>query len=185
MKQIIFVTGNKNKVREAKAIVGPQTQIVQRRHDLDEIQELDVKKIVAHKLAQAYAIYKQPVIVEDVSFEVKQWHGFPGPFIKWMENTITASQIPSLLRSRDRAVVYRVVYGYSDGNQTKFFQGIQRGSISKKAKGTDGFGFDSIFIPEGQRKTVAELGQEHKNKTSARFQALHKLKRFLSSESTL
>ena len=179
MKPVIFVTGNENKVREAEAVIG--VHFTQRQHNLDEVQELDLKKVVEHKARQAYAIYKQPLIVEDVSFEIEQWRGFPGPFAKWLGKTIGYGELATTLKKGNRRALWRAMYAYNDGKQIRFFEGREQGSVAHKPRGTTGFGFDIIFIPAGKKKTVAELGPEQKAKTSARYLALCKLKKFLQA----
>src|SRR5690242_12054201 len=82
LNSLTLVTGNKNKAREAERILNVPLKVVEK--ELDEIQELDAEKVVLHKLNQAFEIVKSPVIVDDVSFEVAVWNGFPGPLIKWL-----------------------------------------------------------------------------------------------------
>src|SRR5687767_45809 len=86
MTDITFVTTNENKVREVSDILGlePKRQNL----DLDEIQEMDLLKIIEHKAHQAYAQLKKPVLVEDAGLYLAAWNGFPGPFIKWLATTM-------------------------------------------------------------------------------------------------
>src|SRR3990172_9691521 len=83
MKKLCFVTSNKDKVDEAQKNLGIPIEIVD--IDIDEIQSMDLKKIVKHKALEAYKRVKKPVFVDDVSFEVRAWNGFPGPFIKFLQ----------------------------------------------------------------------------------------------------
>jgi len=181
MKKIIFVTGNKNKFNEANAIL--KGILTQKKHDLAEVQSLKLKKVVEHKVRQAYAIYRQPVVVEDVAFCVDAWNGFPGPFSKWLEQTISYTNLPKILTGKNRRASWQIVYGYYDGKTLKFFKGENKGTVAKKAKGENGFSFDVIFVPNGQTKTNAQLGAKYKNKNSARYLALTKLCKFLSVDS--
>lgn len=179
MKNIIFVTGNQNKVKEANAILGGV--LIQKKHELDEIQSLELKKVVEHKVRQAYEIYHQPVVVEDVSLEVRGLGNLPGTMIRWFEKLLIDGSGRLDPKTKDRATTYKVGYGYFNGKHFQYFEGVRRGSISKKPLGKSDFGFDVIFIPQGQTKTYAQLGSEFKNKNSARFLALKKLKKFLQS----
>jgi non-canonical purine NTP pyrophosphatase (RdgB/HAM1 family) len=180
MAQLVFVTGNDNKAREAAEILGVEIERV--KLDLDELQSMDLATIVEHKTKQAYAKLGKPVIVEDVSFMIEQWNGFPGPFIKWVKETISFEKLPSLVQGSNRTAVWRAMYGYYDGKVFKTFVGEEKGSVAKKPQGNRGFGFDKIFIPHGERQTVAQLGDEIKNKQSARYLALRKLARFLRTQ---
>ena len=69
---------------------------------------------------------------------------------------------------------------YSPDGQEYMVDGLLEGSISKQSKGTEGFGYDSVFIPKGEEKTLAELGLAWKNKVSHRSQAIKKLREILS-----
>jgi len=179
MKNIIFVTGNKNKFKEADVILGGV--LMQRKYDLDEIQSLDLKKVVEHKVRQAYEIYHQPVAVEDVSLEVKGLDNLPWTMIRWFEKLLIDGSGRLDPKTKDRATTYKVGYGYFDGKQFQYFEGARKGSDSKRPLGKSDFGFDVIFIPNGQTKTYAQLGVDFKNKNSARYLALKKLEKFLQS----
>jgi XTP/dITP diphosphohydrolase len=66
--------------------------------------------------------------------------------------------------------------------QTQLFDGVCEGRIIFEPRGKNGFGYDPLFVPDGFKKTFAELGGEVKNKMSHRAGALGKLKRFLASQ---
>jgi XTP/dITP diphosphohydrolase len=68
---------------------------------------------------------------------------------------------------------------YCDDSGAQLFEGEIHGTISTELRGTNGFGYDSIFIPNGQSKTYAEMNSEEKNAVSMRGIALSKLRQFL------
>jgi non-canonical purine NTP pyrophosphatase (RdgB/HAM1 family) len=179
MTKLVFVTGNDNKAREAANILGVEIERI--KIDLDELQSMDLKVIVRHKAKQAYQKIKKPVIIEDVSFEIEQWGGFPGPFTKWLAQAVTFNGVPALLKKGNRKALWRAMYGYYDGGEVRFFEGIEYGSVALKPRG-EAWGFDTIFIPRGFSKTVAELGEQAKATSSARYLALRKLKLFMSKK---
>jgi XTP/dITP diphosphohydrolase len=74
----------------------------------------------------------------------------------------------------------RVGIGLYDGREVKLFFGITQGKISGRPKGTNGFGWDVIFIPKGYSKTRAQLEGEDYDKTSPRKKALEKLEKYLN-----
>ncbi|MCB0385431.1 MAG: non-canonical purine NTP pyrophosphatase, partial [Bdellovibrionales bacterium] len=80
------------------------------------------------------------------------------------------------LRSFDkRGAQFRcVMVVYSPDGKEYVLEGSLKGEIAKKLQGTTGFGYDPLFIPEGETKTLAELGPGAKNKISHRAQALRK-----------
>ena len=179
MQKIIFVTGNDNKAREAEGILGLPVERV--KLDLDEIQSMDLRKIVEHKARQAYAHVGKPVIVEDVSFAIRQLNGLPGTLIKWFQNGIGSQGVADLLTKPDRSVSYIVSYGFFDGEKFLYAEGVLNGVVAKEPRGAEGFGFDTIFIPDGYERTMSELGVAIKVKIGPRTLALLSLKDLLLS----
>lgn len=186
MREITFVTGNKSKVVEFESILGFPLSVTD--VDLDEIQELDIEKVARHKVLQAYNLVKKPVIVDDVSFQVKAWNNFPGPLIKWVLKSSDGSAemlLKMLQTEKDRSVVAKLAIGFHDGKNAHIFFGEKEGTIAKEMRGSNGFGWDTIFIPEGQTQTYAEMPLEEKNKISHRRIALDKLRDFLKTHSDI
>lgn len=180
MKKITFVTGNKNKVLEAEKILNIPLKTVN--IDLEEIQETDLEKIALHKIDQAYKKVKGPVIIDDVGIYIHSWNNFPGPLIKWILKA--ANNSPKILLKmlegeKDRSATAKLAVGFHDGKKHYLFFGEILGTIANKIRGENGFGWDSVFVPEGQTKTYAEMSLEKKNKVSHRKMALDKLKDFL------
>ncbi|MEK7616045.1 MAG: non-canonical purine NTP pyrophosphatase [Patescibacteria group bacterium] len=168
-----FATGNASKFQEAKEVI---TELEQLNIDLPEIQGLDLKKIIEHKISH---LKQNNVIVEDVSLEIDALHGLPGPLIKWFEKTIGAKGI-FLLAPNSKATV-AVLVGYRN-KKLHFFEGRVRGTIVAP-RGTNGFGFDPIFQPDGSDKTFGEMARKEKSHFSHRAQAFRKLKEFVTLSS--
>ena len=178
---IVFVTSNKNKVREARMILngsGIRLKVVP--EELDEIQSLDVKEVAADKARRAYDMTKMRIIVEDTGFFVECWNGFPGALAKHMQTSIGNEGIVAMVSKDNRNAYSETVVAYCDGHTTKVFSGRVTGSISEEVRGTEGFGWDFIFIPKGEKRTFAELGMAKKNRLSARAIAFRKLKEYLT-----
>ncbi|HNT30134.1 MAG TPA: non-canonical purine NTP pyrophosphatase [bacterium] len=177
-KKLYLVTGNEHKYREFCAIV--PFPIERLALDLPEIQSLDLEEVVRAKAAAAYTAVGKPVLVEDVSFEITAWHGLPGPFIKWFNQTLTPAGIARLMRSEaDRSVAAREIIDLYDGTEHRLFYGEVTGRVAEEPRGESGFGFDTIFIPDGQERTYGEMSAEEKNTISHRAVALSKLKNYL------
>jgi non-canonical purine NTP pyrophosphatase (RdgB/HAM1 family) len=178
MKKILLVTSNPAKVQEFHEIMHIAVEIAD--IELDEIQEMDVEKIALHKLEEAYKKVKMPVVVDDVSFEVEAWDGFPGPLIKWILITGGAELLIKMLRhEKNRKARVGLVIGFHDGKKPHLFLGKTKGTIAKSVRGKDGFGWDKVFIPDGYKLTYAEMEPELKNSISHRGIALAKFKDFL------
>lgn len=176
---LMFVTSNENKFREFQKVFGTNTA---RYHlELDEIQEMDLEKIIAHKAKQAYSKLKRSVIVEDTGLFITAWDGFPGPFIKWFDFKDNYGKLASFVPKNCRDAKWVVTYGFYDGKTILTCTGELQGKISNVPKGTKGWGFMPVFIPKGYTKTFAELGEGLKNKIGARFKALRRLKKVLAN----
>lgn len=182
MKKLYFVTSNKDKVAEAQKILEVLIEIIDL--NIDEIQSLDLKKVVKHKAEEAYRKVKKPVFVDDVSLEIRAWNGFPGPFIKFIRQAGNNS-FDLLLRmlsgEKDKTVRIVAGIGYHDGKKVNVVEGSIIGKIVP-ARGSNAWGFDPYVIPQGYIKTFGEMDENLKNKISHRARALRKFKRLLDSQ---
>jgi non-canonical purine NTP pyrophosphatase (RdgB/HAM1 family) len=165
-----FVTGSQHKAKEASEIL--QRNIRWERLDLVEVQSLDINAIVEHK---ASAAYKQlggvPVIVEDTGLYLSAWGGLPGPLIKWFEVTVGPTGIALMLDAfEDRRATAKTVVAVYDGT-LKRYVGEMNGRIAHSARGSGGFGWDTIFVPDGFERTLAEMSPVEKNWISMRRKA--------------
>lgn len=176
MQHITFVTSNDNKLHEAETILG--MKLTRESLELDELQSMDLADIIGHKTRQAYARLGRPVIVEDAALYVEGWGGFPGPFVKWLAATMGYDVFPQSVPKDNRRAKWIVDYAYYDGQELHVFEGEVRGTIATEKRGENGWGFDPVFIPEGETETFAEMG-ERKYQHSARQRALIKLRDFL------
>lgn len=173
---LYFITGNKNKFAEASAII---PELKQLDIDLDEIQEIDPRKIIEHKFQEALRHKKGSFIVEDASLTFNCFGDMPGPLIKWFWKSLGNEGLYNLCRKyNDFKAVASVTLGYTNSNEVKFFEGRMPGKIVKPVA-ENGFGYDPIFVPEGFNKTYHEMTPDEKNEISHRRKALDKLKKYL------
>jgi XTP/dITP diphosphohydrolase len=84
-----------------------------------------------------------------------------------------------LERTENRKARFRTVIALILEKKEYLFEGIANGTIISEKKGTEGFGYDPIFVPEGKKSTFAEMGLAEKNSVSHRARAFEKLKEFL------
>lgn len=179
MKKVTFITGNSKKAEYLSNYLG--FPVEHKKLVFDEIQSLDLKKIVEHKVRQAYQIIKKPVLVEDVSLEFEALGGLPGPFIRFFIERMKLEKICSMLDGKSRKAVGRCIYGYYDGKILKLFEGKLDGRIAEKPRGDRCYGFDSILIPKGYGVTRASLyGSEDDKKTYLKLKPFAKVKKFLA-----
>lgn len=173
-----LVTGNDDKWREAQRIlVTTNAAITLERAaiDLPEIQAATTDEVARHKARSAYAVLGRPVIVEDAGIELSALGGFPGPFIKFWEKLGGLSSICRALDGTpDRHVTAVCVLAICEGDgdeQTWVAVGRTDGTIASEPRGTYGFGWDAIFIPEGETRTFAEMMSDDKDQVSHRRRA--------------
>ena len=179
MTKITFITGNQKKADYLAKYLGFPVEHV--KLDLDEIQSLDLKEIVEHKVRQAYEKIKKPVIVEDVSLEFAALGRLPGTFIKFFVDEVPFETICSMIDGKTRKATARCVFGYFDGQDLKLFEGGLDGEIATTPSGENGYGWDKIFIPQGYTVTRASLDEKDDQKTYLQIKPLEKLKEFLES----
>ena len=181
MEKLYFVTSNEGKAQEARAILEMPIEI--RKADLIEIQSLDLEEIVRDKVKKAFELVGERVIVDDVGFFLEAWNGFPGPFVKYISNAVGEGGILKMLDDEEnRSVVVRAAIGFHDGKEVHTFVGEVKGLVALEARGDNGFGWDSIFIPEFSDKTYAQMTIEEKSGISHRRAVLEKFKHFLKEE---
>lgn len=177
-KELIFITGNSGKAKYLKEYLAIPVEFVN--IDLPEIQSLSLREVVEDKANRAFEIIGKPVLVEDVSLSFVAMGKLPGPLIKWFLDSLKNEGLCRLLDAyQDRNAIAEVQFAYCDEKGAKVFQGSVKGSISKEPRGTAGFGWDAIFMPEGYDQTWGEMSLAEKHATSMRRLALDKLKKFL------
>lgn len=177
MKTILFITGNEGKLREVRDLI-PSVQGVDL--DLTEIQEIDARKIITAKLAEAQKSHMGSFIVEDTSLYLDAMNGLPGPLVKWFLKAIKVEGIYQLAETwQSTKATARTLIGYADEDKSvHFFEGVITGTLVPP-RGTDGFGWDPIFQPDGSDKTFAEMTQDEKGQCSMRKRAVEGLRQYL------
>lgn len=178
MKTCYFITGNLNKFKEIKAFLPSLQQLD---IDLPEIQEVDAHEIIKAKLSAAF-IYKQDeFIVEDTSLYCDCLNGLPGPLIKWFLKSIGVEGLYNLTQTLGNSnAIAKTIIGYArSSDELYFFEGVLDGKLVAP-RGSNGFGWDSIFVPNGYDKTLAEMSDDEKNEISMRRIALNKLVVFIN-----
>jgi non-canonical purine NTP pyrophosphatase (RdgB/HAM1 family) len=180
MKDFVFVTGNQNKANDLAKRLG--LPVEHHRLDLDELQSLDLRTVLAHKVRQAYATLGRPVLVEDVALTFTAMGRLPGPLVKWFLEEIGPSGLCRLADSLDhRRAVASIGYAFHDGSHTTYFEHSTVGEVASEPRGSYGFGWDATFIPDGTTKTYAEMTADEVGPYSMRAHAIDALREFLVS----
>jgi XTP/dITP diphosphohydrolase len=170
--RVLFASSNKNKYNEANSILskfGITAKFF--KCNLEEIQAKTLEEVALHKVQNAFSQCARPVIVEDDGLFINSLNGFPGPYSSFVFKTIGIEGILMLIKS-ERKATFQSVIAYCEKKQdVVLFNAAMRGKISRKPRG-EKWGYDPIFIPEGQNKTYAQLYD--KNSVSHRYLALKK-----------
>lgn len=150
-------------------------------YDVPLIQEIDLRAIVGAQIKEAYREREGVFIAEQSGLALKALNGLPGPFYPWFQMELGNVGIVNLARvlGNDAAEIITVVgYAKNKGN-IQFFEGRLQGKIVT-SRGIQGTNWDSIFVPEGQIKTLAEMDPLLKNTLNSRRFAFDRLKAYLN-----
>ncbi|KAK3169438.1 hypothetical protein OEA41_008821 [Lepraria neglecta] len=184
LTELNFITGNKNKLSEVKAILGDIVPLQSQSLDLTEIQGT-IEEISKDKCRRAAAIDLEvggPVLTEDTCLCFNALKELPGPYIKWFLQALGHEGLNNMLlayEDKSAQAVCTFAYCEGPGNEPLIFEGRTTGKIVP-ARGPTNFGWDPIFEYEGE--TYAEMDKAKKNSLSHRGKALIKLKEWLQSQ---
>lgn len=179
--EVRFVTSNPGKFSEVRELLRPAgAKVHWSRQTLPEPQADTLDEVVRAKL-RAVRPYRGFTLVEDSGLFLDGLAGFPGVYSAYIYRIWKFAPILELLRKRSRRATFRTVAGVRQGRKTWIFPGESRGWIAPRPRGTHGFGFDPIFIPDGEHRTYAELTPDEKNRVSHRSRAMRKVSEFLSN----
>jgi XTP/dITP diphosphohydrolase len=182
-----YVTRNPHKFREAYTVLerfGIQVRMLRLR--VDEIQDMDVVRVARFRAEQALRKTSRPVLVEDSGLYIKSQNGFPGALSSHVYRMIGVEGILKLMAGvEEREAQFRsaVVYARRP-REFRVFTGRLDGSISKEPVGSRGFGFDPIFVPKGETRTLAQMNSDEKNTISHRAKALVKFANYFLKTSS-
>jgi XTP/dITP diphosphohydrolase len=194
--QLILATRNAHKVREIQQILGPKF-VVAGLSGRDEVAEVNESGSTYEENAilKAVTVSKQLqglIAADDSGLEVDALAGAPG--IRSARyagpNASSKKQIATLLsqlaktdaKSEQRRARFRCIVAVArSGRVLATFEGVVEGKIAERPRGSHGFGYDPIFIPNGFEQTFAELPEEVKNNISHRAKAIRKLQAELST----
>jgi len=173
-------TGNDHKYQEAKEVLAEYGIMLERLNiERVEIQADEPEEIAEYSLR--VLDMEVPLLIEDSGFYIDKYMGFPGPYSSYALDTLGNAGILKLMeRDGDRRASYLSAVAYRDGDLTATFRGEVKGEIAHKEKGTEGFGYDPIFIPaEGDGRTFGEMSADEKAKISHRARAFRQLAEWL------
>lgn len=192
MKRLILSTGNKGKIDELKEILEDLDLDIKSKDEVG-FSDLDVEEtestLAGNAMLKAKAIWSERrdmVLADDTGLFVDSLDGEPGIYSARYagEDASDADNRKKLLEklegfeSRQARFITAIAIIFEDGS-SEVIEGVCEGKISGEEYGERGFGYDSVFVPEGYDKTFAELDASVKNKISHRARALSELRELL------
>lgn len=189
---LVFATNNAHKLSEIRAIFGQKLHILSL-SDInchDDIPET-ADTLQGNALIKARWVkerYGFDCFADDTGLEVTALGGRPGVHTaryaypdRHDPEANTALLLNELSDKADRTAQFRTVIALTLHGEEHLFEGIVKGLIATEKRGTEGFGYDPVFVPEGHDLTFAQLGVEVKNSISHRARAVAKLANYLKS----
>lgn len=187
--EIVFATNNENKTREIRHILGNSFTLLSLsdlniNEDIPE-NEPTLEGNAMHKARYVNKIVNMNVFADDTGLEIDALNGLPGVYSARFagENKDSDANIDKALAlmdsTKNRKARFRTVIALIMNGKEYFFEGIVNGQILEEKRGTGGFGYDPVFVPEGRNLTFAEMSLDEKNKISHRALAFEKLREFL------
>jgi len=183
---LLFATTNPHKVAEIEAMLGPCFTV---KSLLDfglpgpEETGATLEENAEIKARYAYERTGLPGIGEDTGLFVRALHWAPGVYSARFSgggDRENREKLLYLMRGeRDRYAEFRTVLAIYDGREVRFLRGVLPGRITTEERGSGGFGYDPIFVPEGHSRTLAEMSPEEKNRISHRRRAIDALLRWI------
>ena len=172
--ELFFASSNEHKFKEVQRILSNLgVNIKLFKTTLEEIQSNSLNEIAKRKAIDAFTKIQKPILIEDDGLFINSLNGFPGPYSSYAYDTIRNKGIIQLLQNsehRDAKFVAIIAY-YNGIDEVKLFESSIPGKISKEIE-KGGWGYDPIFIPDGESKTYANVSD--KDKFSHRSAALTK-----------
>jgi XTP/dITP diphosphohydrolase len=188
--RLIFATNNGHKIEEIRSVVRNEFEILPLQEagiDIDIPEpHSTLEKNASEKSRTIYRLTGTNCFSEDTGLEVEALDGEPGVKSaryagdeKSFDNNIE-KLLSKLGNNQNRKARFRTVISLLINGKEFLFEGICKGNIIKERRGTNGFGYDPVFVPDGSDKTFAEMGFDEKNKCSHRKKATDKLVIFLN-----
>ena len=178
---MIFVTSNQHKYDEISSIMEKGGFKVQwRKMKYQEIQADTTEEVSLDSAKKLAPLLGEEFFLEDTGLYITALNGFPGPYSSYVQDTIGNPGILRLIDGLNRKAFFLTVITFYDGTGFHQFSGRLDGSLAREIAGKGGFGYDPIFIPEGESLTLGQLPVFTKNSISHRRRAVTAFMEFLS-----
>ncbi len=162
-KTLVYVTGNEIKFNVAsKTFKNTGITLLQKKLDTPEIQSKSVQEVAKYSARWASEKLGKPVIVTDAGFFIEALNGFPGPFIKFINQWFSAEDYMNLMKGKtNRRIIIQDCLAYCSPNEEPIvFTGSYAGKLAIELSEKPGTSIDRLFIPQGFNVPIAEIPEE-------------------------
>ena len=191
-RTLVFATNNAHKLKEIREILTERMEVL----SLADIHiEADIPEtadtLEGNALIKAHYVYDRTGLdcfADDTGLEVDELGGGPGVHTARYASEVydpeanTQKLLRELQGKTNRKARFRTVIALIEHGEERLFNGVVEGEIATSPKGTEGFGYDPVFVPEVAGQTFAEMGEERKNEISHRARAVAQLMAYLNQE---
>lgn len=188
-RHLVFASHNRHKKQEINDILGPAFRLTGL-YDLGCYEEIaepydTLEENAMAKARHVFTHYGKNCFADDTGLEVEALHGQPGVMSARYAGPEKDSRanmnrlLRELAGKKNRKARFRTVIALVIDGKEYFFEGTVNGTISQEARGSKGFGYDPVFIPDGYEQTFGELDASVKNRISHRYAAIAKLADYL------
>ncbi|TNE81367.1 MAG: non-canonical purine NTP diphosphatase [Bacteroidetes bacterium] len=192
MMELVFATNNKHKLQEASQVL-PEDLLLLNLDDIGCEEELaeTADTFQGNALMKAEYVFKNYEVAcfaDDSGLEVDALNGAPGVYSARYagEHGNAEKNMDKLLEalkgSAHRKARFKTVIALVQPQGVHYFEGSVEGHILEEKRGDRGFGYDPLFVPEGETRSFAEMSPSEKNSMSHRARALAKMHEFLSQQ---
>jgi len=189
--KLVFATNNPNKLQEVSNMISNQIKIISLK-DISFNEEIieSENTIKGNAILKANFIknnYGYDCFADDTGLEVDFLDGKPGVYSKRFAGKNATDElnmqklIECMEKSTNRTARFKTVIALNINNKLTTFTGICEGEILAKKRGSNGFGYDPVFLPKGYNKTFGEMDMADKNKIGHRSKAVSKLITYLNN----
>jgi len=190
---ICFATNNRHKLKEVQSLLGDGFTLVTL-NDIGCEEELleSQNTLEGNSLEKAAYVankYHLPTFADDTGLFVEALQGAPGVYsaryagLQRRDEDNIALLLKNLEGLTNRKAHFKTVITLVDGTHVHQFEGVVKGTILQEKRGTGGFGYDPVFLPDGYKTTFGEMSGKEKSEISHRAAAINKLVGFLSRKS--
>ena len=187
--KLVFASNNEHKIKEINSLLGNSFSLLSL-HDVNINEDIpeEEPQLEGNALSKARFVFNATgfdVFADDTGLEIYALNGMPGVHSarfagEKKDSSENIQKVLSMLgSSENRKARFRTVIALILDKKEYLFEGTVEGTITKEIRGSEGFGYDPVFVPEGKTSTFAEMGLAEKNTVSHRARAFEKLRDFL------